>query len=250
MSSTKRPRYDNSVAVTIPEGSEYATRDANPPIMPVPRHVANQLNDYATYTLKYSQAYNELYIDAGAKLSKQFRPNSLYDFDYTGVGHQPLGRDLLAAMYNYYRVLKCVITCSVAPYAKIENVDGTTTTAYASPLIIGDLVGTGQATTPTVVYTLGEMKRGRVWMSESNGGVSTWTRVIYPGMLDETIDTNGITDQAQQSIWTPMGANPAEEQYYTIMINSFDAKKYYLALLVQATFTVQFRSPNVDAVED
>lgn len=38
-----------------------------------------------------------------------FRANSTYDPDYTGVGHQPLYRDEMAAVYSYYTVMKSFI---------------------------------------------------------------------------------------------------------------------------------------------
>lgn len=227
-------------------GGVYETRDVNPPIMPIPPKIANQLNDYATYTLKYCEIYNSIGIASGGKATKQFRINSLYDPNYTDVGHQPLGRDLLAAMYNHYRVLRTDFTVEFCPSVKNTELD-----FVQYPWIVGDLVGTGQTTYPTEVETLGEMKRGRCWLTDV-GKKSSWTRTIYPGLLDETIDTNGITDLAQQSMWTPMGNNPAEEQYYTIMVNSAgsDATYVYFTLLVHITFTVQFRSANIDAVRD
>lgn len=227
-------------------GGLYETRDVNPPIMPVPSHIANQLSDYATYTLKYTDLYSDVALGGSLKWSKQFRPNSIYDPNYSDVGHQPLGRDLLAAMYQHYRVLKAEFTCSFAPASRraADNV-------YVHSYIIGDLVGTGQTTYPTSVETLGEMKRGRCWLVAAENVSSSWNRTIYPGLLDETIDTNGITDQAQQSMWTPVGANPAEEQYYTIMVNTNGPNEVsYFSVLVQINFTVQFRNPYVDAIAD
>lgn len=38
-----------------------------------------------------------------------FRLNSLFDPDFTGVGHQPYGRDTLAALYNQYKVLGTLV---------------------------------------------------------------------------------------------------------------------------------------------
>ena len=80
--------------------------------------------------------------------------------------------------------------------------------------------------------------------------IAQWERTIYPGLLDKTIDTNGATDQTLLSIWTPMGANPAEEQYYTIMADTTSGYNTTASVLVQIKFTVQFRCPNVDVTAD
>lgn len=229
-----------------PSGGVYETRDVNPPIMPIPKHIANQMSDYATYTLKYVELYPDVALSGGLKWYKQFRPNSIYDPNYSDTGHQPLGRDLLSGVYQYYRVLKADFSCSFSPSGKraSDNI-------FVHSYVVGDLVGTGQTYYPTAVETLGECKRGRCWLVAAENTVSSWDRTIYPGLLDETIDTNGVTDQAQQSMWTPVGANPAEEQYYTIMLNTNGANEAcYVSVLVQVTYTVQFRSPYVDVIND
>lgn len=227
-------------------GGVYETRDVNPPIMPVPKHIANQMSDYATYTLKYSELYADVALNGGLKWYKQFRANSIYDPNYSDVGHQPMGRDLLAGIYQHYRVLKAEFRCSFSPAGKraSDNI-------FVHSYVVGDLVGTGQSVYPTSVETLGECKRGRCWLVSAENTVSSWDRTIYPGLLDETIDTNGITDLAQQSMWTPIGANPAEEQYYTIMLNTNGVSEAcYVSVLVQIKYTVQFRSPYVDVIAD
>lgn len=232
--------------VSTQAGGMYETRDVNPPIMPVPNHIANQMSDYATYTLKYAELFPDVSLSGSVKWSKQFRPNSIFDPNYTDGGHQPLGRDLIAGVYQHYRVLKAEFKCSFSPSGRraADNV-------YVHSYILGDLVGTGATVTPTDVELLGECKRGRCWLVASENTVSSWERTIYPGLLDETIDTNGVTDQAQQSMWTPVGANPAEEQYYTIMLNTNGANEVcYVSVLVQITYTVQFRSPYVDVFRD
>lgn len=38
-------------------------------------------------------------------LSRYYRLNSLYDFDLSGTGNQPVGFDQWSAFYNKYRVL-------------------------------------------------------------------------------------------------------------------------------------------------
>lgn len=250
MSVAKRPRTEKIDNVTGKSGKsggsggELATRDANPPIMPVPSRIANQMSDYATYTLRYTELFTG--VDISSNWTKQFRINSIFDPNYTDAGHQPMGRDLLATIYNYYRVLKTEFSCELARGIYADN--GVIVTV--EPAIIGDLVGTGVSTIPTSVATLGETKRGRCWLSPSTDNVFRWDRTIYPGLLDETIDTNGVTDQTQLSIWTPMGSNPAEEQYYTIMADTASGTISTATVLVQIKFTVQFRCPNVDVTAD
>lgn len=46
---------------------------------------------------------------AGAAAVYVFRVNSLFDPDFTGGGHQPLGFDQMSAMYNRYTVTNCQI---------------------------------------------------------------------------------------------------------------------------------------------
>jgi len=46
---------------------------------------------------------------AGLSTLYQFRCNSMFDPDYTGVGHQPMFRDEMAAQYTYYTVLSSKI---------------------------------------------------------------------------------------------------------------------------------------------
>ena len=249
MSVSKRPRTEDVDDVTGNSsgfGGMLATRDANPPIMPVPGRIANQMSDYATYTLRYTELFSD--VDISSNWTKQFRINSIFDPNYTDSGHQPMGRDLLATVYNFYRVLKTEISCELATSTHL--VDGTGPVTYdIGSVIIGDLVGTGASTIPTNVATLGETKRGRCWLSGGQNSISKWDRTIYPGLLDETIDTNGATDQTLMSIWTPMGSNPSEEQYYTIMTDT-SSGPIYADVLVQIKFTVQFRCPNVDVTAD
>jgi len=52
--------------------------------------------------LKYCD--NVTASSAGGDYTYVLRLNSIYDFDYTGVGHQPMGHDELAQLYDSYRV--------------------------------------------------------------------------------------------------------------------------------------------------
>jgi len=53
--------------------------------------------------MKYSE-YVDTVLTSG---TYAFNLNSLFDPNRTGIGHQPHGFDLLATMYNRYRVISC-----------------------------------------------------------------------------------------------------------------------------------------------
>jgi len=52
---------------------------------------------------------------AGTPATYQYRANSMYDPNYTGVGHQPLFRDQMAAQYNYYTVISSYFKITFPP---------------------------------------------------------------------------------------------------------------------------------------
>lgn len=56
--------------------------------------------------------YRDNYVLTHATLptaQRTWRLNSLYDLDYTGTGHQPLGYDQWSAFFNLYRVYKVTV---------------------------------------------------------------------------------------------------------------------------------------------
>lgn len=70
---------------------------------------------------KYCDTVQLAATTSGATQKYQFRANSLYDPDYTGVGHQPMFRDEMAAQYQYYTVLASNITWQFAPANETEG---------------------------------------------------------------------------------------------------------------------------------
>lgn len=70
----------------------------------------------ANVKLKYSATIS-LNAGANSRAINSFRANSVFDPDFTGVGHQPLGFDQWAAVYGAYRVTKCTVTARTVPDA-------------------------------------------------------------------------------------------------------------------------------------
>jgi len=60
-------------------------------------------------TLRYSGSYT-LGAVAGAMSTQVFRANDMFDIDFTGGGHQPMGFDQLMLWYNHFCVLQTKIT--------------------------------------------------------------------------------------------------------------------------------------------
>jgi len=64
--------------------------------------------------LKYSESFSLTYV-SGIPNEYQFRLNSIFDPNYTGAGHQPLGHDQLATIYGRYRVFGCSYKLTIVP---------------------------------------------------------------------------------------------------------------------------------------
>lgn len=63
--------------------------------------------------MRYSQVIS-LNPVTGIPAPYLFRCNSIFDPDYTGLGHQPYGHDTYATIYNHYSVPKATITMTPA----------------------------------------------------------------------------------------------------------------------------------------
>lgn len=68
----------------------------------ISRSLSSPIPDRMFTTLKYSTLSTMNY--AGGLTAIRFRGNSLFDPDFSGVGHQPYGFDQWANFYNRYRV--------------------------------------------------------------------------------------------------------------------------------------------------
>lgn len=69
--------------------------------------IKKNLNSFQPVWMKTEMKYCDAFftnVVAGAVSDQNFRANSLFDPDRTGVGHQPRGYDQITPMYNRYRV--------------------------------------------------------------------------------------------------------------------------------------------------
>lgn len=95
-----------------------------------------------TRTLRYSTNIN-IGAAVGAPATWIFRANDLFDPDFTGTGHQPMGFDQLMLWYNHFCVLRAKITCTfrnvgAVPCTCMIRVEGSNTPLTVIDRIIED----------------------------------------------------------------------------------------------------------------
>lgn len=145
---------------------------------------------------------------AGAIVHQVMRGNSIFDPDFTNVGHQPAGRDEWAAFYKHYQVQSSSI--------KIEVVPGVTGVGAASAeLALCPSVTSGDftATDPEVVREnpLSQMLliSGGIKAPAMNAYMTT-TKMVGQGIYDNT--TSGAL----------MTTNPSAQWFWHILVQAID----------------------------
>lgn len=179
----------------------------------------------------------------------QFKANSIYDPDQTGVGHQPLGRDTWASIYNYYKVLETNI--------KLEIID--TNFAAAG--------GSGATVTPTyygmMLDITGTAPASRIaWLEAAEGSMSNRQQVFseikmantlasknpnpltfYMKWTPELFDKN-IIQGGGDSGWTSVSGDPTLLEYLTLIAWNPEATSRYCHWRITMEYIVAFKQVN------
>lgn len=146
-----------------------------------------------TSIIRYSDTVS---VSSGSGVSANgnvWRMNSVFDPDYTNLGHQPLYYDQFTAVYDNYVVLASKITATYSP-----NGDG------AAPFIIG--ITSGNSTSfSNSVYTLQEQNKSVATICGDKDGTSVRTlSTSYTPQQCIGVSTNDDTVQSSIS------GNPAK----------------------------------------
>jgi len=136
----------------------------------------------------------------GASAVHLFRCNSIFDPDFTGVGHQPYGRDTYETIYNHYRVLKSRISCVFLP-------NGTSSTGHM-------VCGIAIKDDPTVELGFDAIR-------ESKGA---HYKMVADQSQKVTV-THGYNSKkafpaSVSSLNSNMGTNPAEDYFFQVFTTS------------------------------
>jgi len=178
----------------------------------------------------------------------QFKVNSIYDFDLTGGGHQPLGRDTWAAIYNYYKVLETRLHVKVTT----QTVPGGTGANVQFPVYVGGLLDI-TATPPSSLTQWQEAARSggnQKQMHFSN--IDKISSIASRGKSFTVFDMTWTPEMFEQAIiegyantqWVPVGSDPGDINYFTVLYSNINngAKDVYVE--VTAEFLVAFKQVN------
>jgi len=181
----------------------------------------------------------------------QYKINSIYDCDLTGGGHQPLGRDTWASIYNYYKVLKTTI--KVEFYDVSYDVTSSVGGSPPAPTIIGgllDLTGTapGSPTPWFEGYTMNGTNRQQLFsypqicnpVGSRDKGIHTIEMEYTPDLFEkEVINSSGSTG------WNAVGGDPLTLTYFSIVIHNPNAiANRYAYYRTWLEYTVAFKQVN------
>lgn len=160
--------------------------------------------------------------------SHVFRANSIYDPDYSGTGHQPMGHDEWAQLYNHYVVLgsKIVATVTVPSDADI----------YWTGAYLSDTV--------TVPYTTGtafrEARKGLTKFCNAGDNCTNHVRAMYsPKKFFQVKD---VMDNVTR-LGASTGYNPSEEAAFIIWVQALNASTVAATIAIHIEYTVQFSEP-------
>lgn len=183
----------------------------------VPPSVPHLYNNAFTVKLTYADNYRHSF-NYGTSSQQVFRMNSIYDPDYTGIGHQPMMRDLWASMYDYYAVMECeyeIVLCNVNAGSLISTASGNNLIKpYGSQASFVRSCNLADFNTSTTVYPIAEQKNTTTKFLAPEGMI-TFTGNLTQG--DFILDAKDADDD---KTWIAIGANPGIPRYFGYVLTS------------------------------
>lgn len=190
------------------------------------------------------------YSQAAATIGalQQFKINSIYDPDLTGIGGQPLGRDTWSGIYNYYKVLETHIKYTVIEVT--NNATGTTGSA-GYPSLHGWMCD----------LTANPPSSSQIWLNATNAASANKQQKFGPVLTYDVQSGRGqqplhfeyhwdasqfdtsIIDNTKNE-WTAVGSDPANLNYFSIMTFNPSGIARTTVVKYEIQFLVAFKQIN------
>jgi len=183
---------------------------------------------------RVSLNYSELLVLQSSNLvpeSRLFRLNSLYDPNFSGVGHQPLAFDQWAAFYEYYTVINASweIECQLTDLTAVMAAS-----VYISPTTSGSILPTSIST----VQELGaDVVIGNVYSSphtfKGSLDMGKWFGLTHQELVTDDLKRTSVT------------LNPADPVYLQLLLNGTSVSSANTIASMRFTFDVIFTVPKI-----
>ena len=173
----------------------------------ISRSVTSVASERYLTKLNYSELFAITYAGFGTPGIYQFRVNSIFDPNLTGVGHQPLGHDQLGLIYQRYRVRGMSYNIS---FANTEAKNAEVMISLRPNAAYSTVIETVRESAYTVYKTmLGEDGTSAAYKRAKGFAKVSKLRGVARGVVN-------FDDQYQALI----GANPALVPVLTIYVNN------------------------------
>lgn len=198
----------------------------------VPTGLAGTLGKTRLQRFKYCDKV-ELNPASLASDTYSFRLNSLFDPDFTGVGHQPIGFDQVMSFYNHYTVLGARMKATFISQA-----------ADTSGVAVVGIDITGSSTPTTAINDIYEQAHATTKiMTQSNSrGYAVVTKNLS---VKKFLGQKNILSEDDNA--GSASTNPAETIYGHLFATSVDAGSVvnpsYLDILVEIDFIAVLHEP-------
>lgn len=165
-------------------------------------------------------------LSAGTTQVQQFRMNSTFDPDVTGSGHQPYGRDQLAALFNHYRVFRCAWHIEFAP---------------SNDRLIVAVVPINGTTIPATVGDAAELPMARTKAMSFGGGPPC--KFFGTTYLPKLAGVTSAHYRADDLYAAAVGTDPAEGLYLNIVVNNPSLSTVVTTMQAVITYWVEWYDP-------
>lgn len=159
-----------------------------------------------------------------------FRANSAFDPNQTAAGHQPMGFDTWAGLYNHYTVVGSKITAVVMQQQ-----------TNSAPCMCGLYLSDGTTAAFTTPSEYKEAKRGT---SKVFGGYQASGKAFVSSQFSAKKFFN-ITDIKDnwRTLGAPVTANPTEDAYYHFWYATLDGTTESILVSFTIDYLVMFHEP-------
>jgi len=181
--------------------------------------------------MRYADSYEiSLNSTPGALTSLKWRANSVFDPDFTNVGHQPMGYDQWALFYNHYVVLGSKISIGLTGVAAAA--DG----AVVSNLSL-QASGTNAYTTMSefIEKGLGSTKLLQGFLGNSN------TKQLASYSAKKFYNVKDVKDNLDR-IGAAFGANATDPAFYYLSIQGQPSVRLHMIVIID--YIVLMSEPN------